>query len=90
MTPALAKRRDEMAHASRDRSDVLNEDWNSFHAFKMGFDECAAIHADLVQVSQDWLSFEEGCIKRDGPYCSPAIPNLMARMKSALESLEVK
>ena len=40
--PTLDERRDELAHAFRDKSDVMNEDWVSFSSFKAGWDACRA------------------------------------------------
>lgn len=40
----------------------------------------------LENFIKEWLSFEEGQIKKHGPYFELPIPELMSKAKQALES----
>jgi hypothetical protein len=50
MTPSKQNRAEELAHKDRCQSDILNEDWNSFHTFIRGY--AAACADNEAEVSE--------------------------------------
>lgn len=59
----LHEERDRLAHAHRSRSDVYNEDWNSFNSFKAGFDASTEIHQHLVAEKDKRIERLEHCLE---------------------------
>jgi hypothetical protein len=89
----LKAKMEEMAHAHRDKSDVMNEDWTSFSSYKAGFAACADLMQGLVEAldvyecENNW-HHDHAPSDCDEPYCCHMEKH--RRAKEALSTLEKK
>lgn len=96
MTSPRRKLRDEMIES------ICEEYAGAYHPENLGHISLRAKLYKLAEVSPDydkavdktvdalktWVTFEEDCIKKDGPYVSQNIPNLIKKAREALAAYE--
>ncbi len=54
----------QLANLDRDKSDVMNEDWTSFHAYTRGFNACYQALATRIEELESLLRSSYGFVKQ--------------------------